>query len=283
MNKDFATNAAGLNLYPTGQSFSGDYALRFDMYLTQGATFTTEYAIFGINHSGTKTNWFRNTGTGFAGSYDGVWAVVEADASGTDDYILFSSPTVANGTVWGPTYYARAGAGAFNQNFQSPPWTVGGIGGGSPANLLTTTTPGWAEVELSQVGGVVTLKINNTKILEYANTTPYTSGNIMLGYDDAYDSKGVFEASVIYANARVVRLTSVAPATITSIVPVGSPVITSYNINYTGGSGSQFVLVTSPTVAAPLSGWSRVATNSTGSGTFSVSAGTQGYYRIKSE
>ena len=65
-------------------------------------------------------------------------------------------------------------------------------------------------------------------------------------------------------------------------MPVGAPA-TSYNINYTGGSGTQFVLVTSPTVNAPLSGWSRVATNSTGSGTFSVSAGTQGFYRIKSE
>ena len=114
-----ALGAAGLNLYPTGKTFSGNYALRFDMYLFEGGTATTEYSIFGINHDGAHANWFRNSGNGYTNSsYDGVWAVVEADASGTDDYILFTGPTVTNSGLLGPTYRARAGAGAFSQIFK---------------------------------------------------------------------------------------------------------------------------------------------------------------------
>ena len=247
VNKQGGYSAAGLNLYPTNQSFSGNYALRFDMYLLVGtpATYTTEYAIFGINHSGTKTNWFRNSGTGWAdSSYDGVWGVVEADASGTDDYLLFSSPTVSNGGTYGPTYCAAAGSGAFTQTFQSPPWYYGGVSG-SPANLLGSSTPSWAQVELKQVNGVITLTINKATIMTYTNTTAYTSGYIMLGYNDAYDSIGAADSSVIYANARVVSL---AVPVVTKIGQNGSNLEITFTAN-AGDVPSQFVLQQSSPLA----------------------------------
>jgi len=203
-----ALGAAGVNLYPTGQTFSGNYALRFDMYLLQGGVSQTEYSIFGINHSGTMTNWFRLSGNGYTNSsYDGVWGVVEADASGTDDYILFTEPATT-GTVRTPTYRARAGAGTFKQVFKSPPFAAGGVGGGSPANVGSPAwpqVPTWADVELAQVGNLVTLRINHTVIFQYNNTVAATSGNIMLGYDDAFDSIGD-ATGVLYDNVRVVQL-----------------------------------------------------------------------------
>ena len=58
VNKDDSTanGAAGLNLYPIGKSFSGDYALRFSMNLVQNdTTGTTEFALWGINASGNDT------------------------------------------------------------------------------------------------------------------------------------------------------------------------------------------------------------------------------------
>src|SRR6202044_1224402 len=44
--------SAGVNLYPAGKTFSGNYALRFSMCLSEGVTYTTEYNMFGINHYG---------------------------------------------------------------------------------------------------------------------------------------------------------------------------------------------------------------------------------------
>ena len=235
-----ALGAAGLNLYPTGKTFSGNYALRFDMYLFEGSTATTEYSIFGINHDGAHTNWFRNSGNGYTNSsYDGVWAVVEADASGTDDYILFTGPTVTNSGLLGPTYRARAGAGAFSQIFKSPPFSPGDIGvGGSPANRNYITypqIPTWADVELAQVGNQVTLRINHSVILQYNNTAAATSGNIMLGYDDAYDSVGD-SFGVLYDNVRVVQL--FPPAIVTQPANTTAPV---------GGSASFTVVVSGTT------------------------------------
>jgi hypothetical protein len=219
--------AAGLNLYPKGQTFSGNYALRFDMYLFEGTGSTTEYSIFGINHDGAHTNWFRASGNGYTNSsYDGVWNVVEADASDSWAYLMFTAPTNNNAAIWMPTIRASQTQTAFPQVFKSPPFTAGGTGvGGSPANLYGSGTPVWADVELAQVGNLVTLRINHTVIYQYVNTAAATNGNIMLGYDDAYDSIGN-SPGVIYDNVRVVRI---FPPTITVqplaniITPAGSP------------------------------------------------------------
>ena len=56
-----AREAFGLSLYPAGQSFSGDYVLKFDLFLnydgfagTDGDT--TQYATYGLNFAGDKVN-----------------------------------------------------------------------------------------------------------------------------------------------------------------------------------------------------------------------------------
>jgi hypothetical protein len=154
VNKDDAVlAAAALNLYPKGQSFSGNYALRFDMFLIENtSTGTTEYNLFGINHSGTKTNWFRNSTTGFNGvdpagwSYDGLFYSVESDGAGLGDYVGYSSPTTVNNN---PTPLTPGvGASTLTGIFKSPPWTAGVGSGGAAANLYGSSTPIWADVEL---------------------------------------------------------------------------------------------------------------------------------------
>jgi hypothetical protein len=208
---DAMPGAAALNFYPNDQSFNGNYAFRFDMFLTvNNLAGTTEYALFGINHSGTKTNWFRNSTTSYAGvdpvgwSFDGVFYDVESDGAALGDYVGYSSPTTAS---LNPTpISAGRSASTLTGVFKSPPWTVGAVGGGAAANDYGGTTPSWASVELKQVNGVIYWSINHTLIFAYTNTTGYTSGNIMLGYCDAYDSVGSSGGSVIYANARLVSL-----------------------------------------------------------------------------
>src|SRR5205807_2455654 len=56
--------AAALNFYPTNASFSNNFALRFNMLLVNGTVNGTEHALFGVNHSGNKTNWWRSGGVG---------------------------------------------------------------------------------------------------------------------------------------------------------------------------------------------------------------------------
>src|SRR5439155_3433122 len=166
VNKNEATalGGAGINLYPTGRSFSNNYALRFDMFLIVGSgSFTTEYASFGINHDGNHANWFRNNGDGIgaSGSVDGVWCYVEADGAALGDYVMNTAPAVFNGTLYDPTSVASRGAATLAAVFKSPPWQ-GTSGAGAPANLASSTTLSWAQVQLAQIGNVVTLNINAT-------------------------------------------------------------------------------------------------------------------------
>jgi hypothetical protein len=286
VNKDDTVlAAAALNFYPNGQSFSGNYALRFDMFLIENSsTSTTEYGLFGINHSGTKTNWFRGTTTGFTGvdpvgwNFDGVFYAVESDASGLGDYVGYSSPTTANHNPTAIT--PGVNASALTGVFKAPPWTAGGTAiGGSPANVYGSTTPIWADVELKQVNGVLYWSVNHTLIFAYTNATGYTSGNIMLGYTDAYDSIGATGGSVIYANARVISL---AQPRITKVVLNGSNAEITFAAN-AGDVPTQFTLQSaSPVNSTYTDGTSTIT--SLGGGIFKAVksiAGNQQFYRIR--
>ena len=109
----------------------------------------------------------------------------------------------------------------------------------APRQTRTITTypqtPTWADVELAQVGNQVTLRINHSVILQYNNTAAATSGNVMLGYDDAYDSVGD-SFGVLYDNVRVVQL--FPPAIVTQPANTTAPV---------GGSASFTVGVSGTT------------------------------------
>ena len=73
-----------------------------------------------------------------------------------------------------------------------------------------TLTPGADTIDATGVSGVITLKVNNTTILTSTNKTGFTSGNIMLGYDDGFDSVGPSTSVVIFDNVRVVTQGSLA-------------------------------------------------------------------------
>jgi hypothetical protein len=98
-----------------------------------------------------------------------------------------------------------------------------------PSNDAGSVTPSWAQVEINQIGNLVTWKINNTVIFTITNAPPYntnayyTNGNIMLGYCDGYDSPGTPDASVIYANVQVVQLglPAIASQPTSAVTPAG--------------------------------------------------------------
>ncbi len=265
---------AALNFYPTNHVFSGNYAFRFDMYLIEGSASPTEYALFGINHSGSSTNWFRNNtgGVGPGWTFDGIFFDVEADGAALGDYAVYSSPATNNNpTAQGP----GRNASDLTTTFKAPPFAVAG----APGNTYGGSTPSWVDVEVSQVGSVVTLTIDRTMIFSITNATPYVSGNVMLGYDDAYDSVGDPNASVIFANARVILLT--APA-ITSIQVIGGNAVIDFG-DSTSNVAGQFVLQSASTVAGPYADLaSSITTLSAGHfrATVPVSGSAQ-FYRVR--
>ena len=283
VNKNDATpGAAALNAYYKLQTFSGNYAVRFDMSLnTSAGGSATEYALFGVNHSGTKTNWWRSGGVPAGWTFDGLFCAVETDGGSTPHYAIYSSPTTANN----PTLLAQTNNVGFTTQFKSPPWAVAG----SPAWNRTNAIPGpaWADVEVIKIGARITLRINKKEILSFANTNAYTSGKIMLGYLDAFDSIGDAQGNfVVYDNLRVISLTS---PNITSIQP-GNPNVT---IQFTANASpadvpSQFVVQAAATATGP---YIDVGTPGTGitspsAGNFTVTVAmnpldSQKYYRVR--
>jgi len=273
--------AAALNLYPKDQTFSGNFALRFDMYLIPPFSATTEYALFGLNHSGNQTNWFRNSSAGFPGvsptgwSFDGLFYGVETDAGALGDYVLYSAPTTAGNN---PTARNSRNASTLTGVFKSPPFAYAG----APANSSSSTTPSWADVEVSQVGNLITLKINRTTIFSYTNATAFTSGNIMLGHCDAYDSIGANDGGVIYDNVRVIRLPATSRPQIT-LLQLAHPNVEIYFTAETSDTPASFSLQAAAVVEGTYGDVSATITQES-PGNFKAvrpASGAQQYYRIR--
>jgi hypothetical protein len=237
VNKADATpsGAAGVNLYPKGQTFSGNYALRFDMYLTYGTDVggTTEHAIFGLNHSGSKTNRHATAGS------DGIWFSIEGDGSASDAGRSYSTCVATNATAV-PTLVKKS-AREFDLVFTKPPYLVAGAPSGQ-----------WVDVEVAQVGKDITWKINGTVIQQQANASAFTSGNVMLGYMDTFASIGSQKNFVVFDNIRVVSLGGAAPAEIKisgiGLLPDGRVQIT---FSASGGDAGQLAIEAAASVAGP--------------------------------
>lgn len=269
--------AAALNLYPKNQTFSGNFATRFDMYLIPPTGATTEYALFGINHSGNQTNWFRNSAGGVpAGwTFDGLFYGVETDGQALGDYALYSAPTTAGNN---PTSLNSRTAASLTSVFKSPPYAFAG----APSNLSGSGTPSWADVEISQVGNLVTLKINRTIIFSITNNTAFTGGNIMLGHCDAYDSIGFSDGGVIYDNVRVVQLPASSRPNVTEIKVVGGNVEIYFTAE-TSDSISSFTLQAAGTVNGAY-GDVTADISQVSPGSFKAvraTGGTQQFYRVR--
>lgn len=274
VNKTNSTGlgSAGINFYPAGRTFSGDYALRFDMFLNFGTAGTTEHALAGLNHSGLFTNRVSqstDTNNTTRGG-DGVWVAIETDASNNRDYTAYS---VTNPASF-PVILASRSASSVARLIPSPPYAFAGSPGNSP-----TSTKTWADVELSQVAGVITLKVNGVVILQYTNTTGFASGNIMIGHNDQFDSVGSADNYVVFDNVQVVDLSF----PVKSMRLVGNEVQVDFQTPF-GGSASNYFLQSTPTLSPPA--WADdptavIAPTTNGFRATATPSGSTRYYRIR--
>jgi hypothetical protein len=210
VNKNDATAAnTAVNLYPVGQSFSGSYALKFDVWMnynnSDAFASTTEHALFGINHSGNVTNRVAGAGS------DGLFYAMSGDGGSSPtsttarDYSVFqgqgaTAPLLlrTNNFTFGPT--PPLGLQFDNTN--------GGFvtlfpAAGNPYGLPGVPGLRWVQGEVRQEGNLITWSLDNTIVAQYTNSTAYTSGDIMLGYNDIFTSISAADAYLIFDDVRV--------------------------------------------------------------------------------
>jgi hypothetical protein len=236
VNKNDSVQAvAAINAYPAFGEFQGNYALRFNMYMVVAATssFTTEHALAGLNHTGRFVN--RHNGIGS----DGIWFGVNGDGSDNRAYGMYANYSTNTDGI--PSNIVNVTSIPFEPIFTQPPYTFAG----APSGV-------WVDVEISQVDNLITWKINNTTIIQRTNVYGFTSGNIMLGYNDQFASIGSSQNAVIYDNVRVVVLpgTEVIQPRITQTRKVNNVI----EIVFTAGAESptRFTLESSTTLNGPF-------------------------------
>lgn len=217
-NDDVASEAA-VNLYPKDKSFGGNYALRFDMWINYnggeyGGSGSTEFAIFGLNHTGTQPNWAAPADV--LTTSDGVWFAVTGEAGAARDYRSYEGDPVGAPLAYtGPDggFLDRDGNGTVEEEVVD----VDADGADYPLNLIfprppgeTTGVPGkqWVTVEVRQRDSVITWLMNGYVIAEKQNFSGWDEGDIMIGTMDIFASVANPKADnfVLFDNLRVVDL-----------------------------------------------------------------------------
>ena len=213
-----------LNVYPKNKTFSGDYALKFDMWMNYSGDAgngvgSTELSIFGINHSGNVMNW-QTFNAAFDASAttgsDGVWFGMTGEGGAAIDVRSVVGTTNGPGRNLSGSDAGipdRNGDGFPDDDYLEPYWSV--VAPGSRGESAGLPGKRWLEVEVSQVNNLVTWKIDGHVILSRTNSSDYKSGTIMLGQMDIFDSVAdpKEDTYVIFDNVRVVPIRTVTVTT----------------------------------------------------------------------
>lgn len=198
------TNAsiAAMSAFPTGKSFTGNYSLRFDMWMNYnggagGGSGSTEMATFGVNHSGSKINWYSGHPNFVPANWtsDGQWFWV-AGEGGTGGSTPAAGSTTSTGHadmeafVGNPTGAATAlgSGGGFlypqGVDWEDPLAEMSKILPVPPGESWGAPGKQWVTVEVRSQGGYVTWLMNGFVIASHNTLNDFTSGNIMVGYCD---------------------------------------------------------------------------------------------------
>lgn len=244
VNKADTTAAlTAINLYPVGLSYTNNFALKFDLWMNWGTVASTEHTLFGVNCSGNVTNRVGQL------TSDGVFFAMNGDGGSTAssttarDYSVFYgggngvAPLLTT-TGFAPTLplgfsFDNADAG-FTNLF--PPLTFAGVGA-TPAGAPAMR---WVNVEVRQENNLITWLLNNIAVAQFTNTSAFTGGNILLGYNDTFTSIGDSNNFAIIDNVRVdgiaytpVKIVSPQVAGTNFSFKFGTDLYASYTVQWT--------------------------------------------------
>jgi hypothetical protein len=193
-NGDLVGAIAGISLSPAGRSFTGDYHVRFDMWINangpfpMGGTGSSQCVTAGVGTAGTSIQ--KPSGTA-----DGTWFAVDGDGQAIADYRVYlgiTSQAPASGCF-------AAGAGA-NAREAADPYYASKFPGQSPPALQEASYSaqtgqvmdgavgfGWHVVDIAKSGTTVTWSIDGYTIAAVTDAA-INGDNITIGYMDPYAS-----------------------------------------------------------------------------------------------
>jgi autotransporter-associated beta strand protein len=205
--------------FPNGQNFSGNHTLSFDVWFNvSGTVATTEFGIFGVNHTSTAAQVPTGVTPGVGPSNNGIDYTMTGDTGAGRDIRWYVSGAEITGTAGG---YARNNL--LVQEEQAAPYNFAY----QPFLTSTTAMPAnqWLKVAVTAYSGTTLLQVNGQTWARGATATG--TGNVMLGYMDLFTSVAPSTIFGLYDNVTV----SVAQAPATQLVwsPSGTTA---------GGSGS---------------------------------------------
>jgi MYXO-CTERM domain-containing protein len=225
---------SGVSVSPNGQSFAGDYTLRFDWWSNfngpapVGGSGSTQMTTYGIDTSGTVAQWP-------GGTQDSIWFAATGDGNSSSDWRAYS-PTAATRYVDSSGVYA-AGTQAGSTNASDPYYaSFGSVSAPAAQTALFpqqtgTTLVGsaafeWHDVVISKVGGNVTWTVDGTLIatVPVADDTVLTGNNIFFGHSDtnATSSTDPNDMNLLFSLIDNVSVTVVPEPTSLALAGVGA-------------------------------------------------------------
>ena len=194
--------AAAINLSPVAQSFSGNYKLRFDMWINANGPFplgglgSSQFITAGVGTTGSKVQW-----TGAGTTADGVWFAVDGEGQAGDTSTTSDFNAYAGTTSQATTTGVYAAGTASNARGNLHPYYATEFPGGQTApalqqanyaqqtGALEVGTVGfvWRQVLINKEGNVVEWYIDDFKIAALTNA-PLAGNNIFIGYWDPFTS-----------------------------------------------------------------------------------------------
>jgi hypothetical protein len=297
--------AAAINISPGGQSFTGDYRLRFDLWINANGPFpgggvgSTEHFTAGIGTTGNQLHW-----TGAGGGASGHWFMVDGEG-GSGDTTTTSVPDfgAASGTtIFAATSGAYAAGTASNSRGNGNPYYTSAFPGQNAPAFQQANFPqqtgstaagtvgfAWRDMIISKFGSTVEWFIDGLKIATISNAN-FTAHNVFLGYWDSYSSVSD-NAALSFGladNVRVERLSTNVPPYLTAqpesqnvaagtdvtfaVAAGGTPTLNYqwqfHGTNLAGATGSSFTRTNAQ--GSHAGNYSVVVTNASGSVTSAV-------------
>ncbi len=183
---------SGFSVSPTGQSFSGNYKVEFDMWqnyvgpLGAGGSGTTQLSTAGIGTNGTTSFWAG------AATKESVSFGVTLDGGSASDYRAYSSAAPTSYPSGNAVYQAPAGAinnsAAYYASFAgvaAPAAQLGLYPGQTGTTDAGEVAFRWAHVVIEVSSGFATWSIDGLPIAKVdLSTVTLGGGNILFGHGD---------------------------------------------------------------------------------------------------
>lgn len=217
VNDNLPTSTEGISAYNANGTFSGNYSLAYDVYVSYNADLvgSTEFTTGGINMTGTGVA-YQQTGTIVQAGGGGFWFAASSEGGAAQDYRIYQNTTrldwnvnnlggyfaVNNDPTGCPPHEAC-------NNFYRNLFTV--ADGFSLAGCIGKK---WVRMEINQVNGVIEWKINN-KLIAQRGDTGTTSGKIMIGHMDPFTSVSAQVAQTFSVFDNVSATEVIVPTTVT--------------------------------------------------------------------